>query len=39
MPEIGALVESLVEKGIITRGEIMAKLRKLDMKIKEKRPR
>ena len=37
MLEIGALRQLLFEKGIITEEEFMAKFRKLDRKMKERR--
>ena len=37
MLEIEALIELLVEKGIITKDEVMAKCKKLDREMKEKR--
>ena len=36
MLEIEALIELLVEKGIITKAEVMAKCKKLDREMKEK---
>jgi hypothetical protein len=37
--KIEALVELLVEKGIITKDEVMAKFKRLDREMKEKRRR
>lgn len=36
MLEIKALIELLLEKGIISKNEFMAKFKKLDRKMKEK---
>ncbi|MDH5386639.1 MAG: hypothetical protein OEY18_18210 [Candidatus Aminicenantes bacterium] len=37
MLEIEALIELLVDKGIVTKEEVLAKCRKLDREMKEKR--